>query len=104
LIKGWQICGMETLEMHVVEEKDCPLHGTFPGPRVLQNQLDHLLERQIYETEYSLLGRLQELMVKKKRPDWVAIFLTLVIMLHVFERDTWRLMYWILHPEEVNFL
>jgi hypothetical protein len=70
-MKGWQICGMETLGMHVVEEKNSPLHGTVPVPRVLQNQLDHLLECQIYETEYSLLGRLQKAMVKKERPDWV---------------------------------
>ena len=90
--------------MPVVEEKNSPLYGTVPVPRVLQNQLDHPLECRIYETEHSLLDRLQKAMLKKERPDWMPIFLALVIILHVFERDTWRLMYWVHHSEEAKLL
>ena len=103
-MKGWQICGTETLDMHVVEEENSPLHGTVPVPRVLQNQLDHLLECYIYQTERHLLDRLEKTIKEKERAEWVATYLTMVVILHVFERDTWRLLYWVHHSEEVQLL
>ncbi|KAH7390030.1 hypothetical protein BKA64DRAFT_756964, partial [Cadophora sp. MPI-SDFR-AT-0126] len=95
LMKGWEISGGdEFLGMTIVNEPSSLLHNTIPAPRVLQNQLDHLLERQIFETEHKLLKELQKLIRRHDRGQWVVVFLALVIVLHILERDTWRLMYW----------
>lgn len=105
LMKGWSITGGdELLGMSVVNEPASLLHDTIPAPKVLQNQLDHLLERQIFETESSLLKELQRLIRRRDRGQWIVVFLSLVIVLHVLERDTWRLMYWVHHKAEVSRL
>jgi len=61
LMKGWEIYGHERLGMKIVDRIESPLHGSVPAPRVLQNQLDHLLEYEIVETERCLLKRMQRL-------------------------------------------
>jgi hypothetical protein len=50
-MKGWEICGYERLGMDIVGRLESPLYGSIPVPRVLQNQLDHLLEAEIAKTE-----------------------------------------------------
>lgn len=90
--------------MDVVNDIHSPLHGTVPVPRVLQNQLDHLLEMQIADIESELFLRLQKTMRLRKRADWVSIFLAVILILHVIERDIWRLLYWLRHHEEVRFM
>lgn len=103
LMKGWEISGGdEFLGMTIVNEPSSLLHNTIPAPRVLQNQLDHLLERQIFETEHKLLKELQKLIRRHDRGQWVVVFLALVIVLHILERDTWRLMYWVHHKAEAS--
>jgi len=102
LMKGWQICGHEYLGMDIVDNIESPLHGTIPVSRVLQNQLDHLLELEIVQTERLLLKNLQKAMRLSDRSSWIIIFLGIAIMLHAMERDTWRLLYWVHHQEEVS--
>ncbi|KAH7317367.1 hypothetical protein BKA65DRAFT_113121 [Rhexocercosporidium sp. MPI-PUGE-AT-0058] len=68
LMKGWEISGGdEFLGITIVNEPSSLLHNTIPAPRVLQNQLDHLLERQIFETEHKLLKELQKLIRRHDR-------------------------------------
>jgi hypothetical protein len=101
-MKGWQICGEETLEMREVTQARSPLYGTVPVPRVLQNQLDHELEQYIVLCERLFLRDLQGLIKRRDRHNWLVIVLALTLMLNVLERDIWRLLYWIRHPAEVS--
>ena len=101
-MKGWEICGHERLGMKIVDRIESPLHGSIPAPRVIQNQLDHLLEYEIMETERHLLKNLQKVIKASDRKSWVATFLATAIILHVMERDAWRLLYWVHHQEQVR--
>ncbi len=102
LMKGWEICGHERLGMGIVDRWESPLYGSIPVPRVLQNQLDHLLEAEVVKTEQHLLKTLQKVIRASNRSAWVIIFLAIAIILHVMERDTWRLLYWVNHQEQVS--
>ncbi len=101
LMKGWEICGHEHLGMDIVGRLESPLYGSIPVPRVLQNQLDHLLEAEIVKTERYLLKNLQKVIRASNRSAWVITFLGIAIILHVMERDAWRLLYWV-NQEQVS--
>ncbi|GIZ48183.1 hypothetical protein CKM354_001125600 [Cercospora kikuchii] len=100
LMKGWQISGPEHLGMERNNDTRCPLFGTIPAPRVLQNQLDHMLEEYIASIEQQVLKTLSKAMLSR-RCEYAAIFAAALILLHVMERDIWRLQYWILNPKVV---
>ena len=95
LMKGWEICGHERLGMDIVGRLESPLYGSIPVPRVLQNQFDHLIEAEIVKTERYLLKNLQRVIRASNRSAWVITFLGIAIILHVMERDAWRLLYWV---------
>lgn len=57
-MKGWEIYSYERLGMDIISRMESPLYGSIPVPRVLQNQLDHLLEAEIVKTERYLLKNL----------------------------------------------
>jgi hypothetical protein len=101
-MKGWEVCGHERLGMKTVDRIESSLHGSVPAPHVLQNQLDHLLEYEIVETERHLLKNLQKIIKASDRKSWVATFLATAIILHVMERDAWRLLYWVHHQDQVR--
>lgn len=84
--RGWKICSHERLRMKVVDRMESPLHGSIPASRVLQNQLDHLLESEIVETERHLLMNVQKVIQASGRTSWVATFLATTILLHVKEQ------------------
>lgn len=102
LMKGWEIARTEVLGMSVVEDPNCPLYGTIPAPRVLQNQLDRAIESYIMLTEKQLLRAIQRRMRAEKAQVWEPLCAAIALVLHVLERDTWRLMYWTTHREEVS--
>ena len=102
LMRGWEIAGKELLGMAMIDDIYCPLHGSVPAPRVLQNQLDRNLELYIIAKENQLLKTIQFALMKKHVYCWNSISLAVIVMLHVLERDSWRLMYWRKHGEEVS--
>lgn len=77
-----------------------PQANHIPLPKVLANQLDHLLERRIWQLEKQLLSELQKRVFARKRYEWLKIFFTLVVLMNALERDTWRLWYWKYHSED----
>ena len=77
--------------MPLVTDPRCPLVGTVPAPRVVQNQLDRNLENYMALCEHLLLPRLQRAMRYEREHRWIAVFVTVVIILHTRERDLWRL-------------
>lgn len=102
-MKGWEIAGDETLGMSVVSDDDCPLHGSVPAPRVLQNQLDRRLECYIVEKERELLAAVQRAFREGGSEQRDMTSLAVMVVLHVLERDTWRLVYWTNRCGEVSF-
>ena len=72
-------------------------HSYTPPPRVLADQLDHLLERRIWQLEKQILAELQKRIFARKRHDWLKIFLTTTVLLNALERDSWRLYDWIIN-------
>lgn len=92
--------GDETLRMTPISNPTSPLHGKTPLPRVLSNQLDHLLERRIWQAERHLLSELQRRILSRKRDEWLRIYLSLTLLLNALERDTWRLYYWYFHAHD----
>jgi hypothetical protein len=101
-MKGWSITGEDTLGMCVVEDMECPLNGSIPAPRVLQNQLDRNLESYIVAKEQDLLQAVQRGLRKSRSVGWNVICAAVIFIVHVLERDTWRLMYWRKRREEVS--
>ncbi|EMC98434.1 hypothetical protein BAUCODRAFT_426020 [Baudoinia panamericana UAMH 10762] len=102
LIQGWEMSGPEMLGMTVMKNPRSPLLGSVTAPRILQNQLDSLLELYITQCERALLEGLEQSMKKRQRSDWIPIFLAITILLHALERDTWRLLYWLKHEPAAN--
>jgi len=72
-------------------------------PRVLANQIDHLIERRIWQLEKQILPELQKRIFARKREDWLKIFFVMVILMNALERDSWRLYYWIFHVRDGGY-
>lgn len=97
LVKGWQAAvGFP------VATPDSPLVNTVPAPRVLQHQLDRILELYICQLERQLLPMLQTAMVARVATQRMDAFFATLVLLNTLERDTWRLTYWTKHVAEVS--
>ncbi|OBR02558.1 hypothetical protein CH63R_13784 [Colletotrichum higginsianum IMI 349063] len=82
LMKGWQ-----TLRStRVLNMCHMPCHNPGPTPRVLQNQLDQMLEEYIVTQERVLLNRFHEAIFKKKISSTLYVLLTIVLLLKVVEK------------------
>ncbi|KAH8153801.1 uncharacterized protein LAJ45_01568 [Morchella importuna] len=90
----------DSLGISPISSLTTPLAGQTPMPRVLANQLDHLIERRIWQLEKQILCELQKRIFGRKREDWLRIFLTLVVLMNALERDSWRLYYWVFHMDD----
>lgn len=88
------------LGVHPIPSPSSPQAGQAPLPRALSNQIDHLLERRIWQLEKQILSELQKRIFGRKREDWLKIFFTMVVLMNALERDSWRLYYWIFHMED----
>lgn len=103
-MKGWSLVIPGSLNTWTVEELGSTLYGTAPAPRVLQNQLDQVLEEYCAEKEFECLKLLHKAMYKKRRKDWAVVFAVSMLLLHLRERDLWRLLYWTLGNDGVWIL
>jgi hypothetical protein len=95
LMKGW-----EDDRAAVVTDRESPYFQRKPAPRVVQNELDAMLEKYVWKLELQLLSNLQKAM--KRGANRAEIFSTVLVLLATVERDMWRLMYWTRHKEEVR--
>lgn len=91
--------GSDTLDIPPIMGNTA-LNGQTPLPRVLSNQLDHLIERRIWQLEKQILSELQKRIFARKKADWLKIFFTLIVLMNALERDSWRLYYWMFHSED----
>jgi hypothetical protein len=101
-MQGWKLTLPGSLDMSPVVDPESFLYGITPAPRVVQNQLDRRLERYCAEKEAEYLKALQNSMLRKRRLEWTTIFTSSVIVLHIRERDIWRLLYWTLDTNNVR--
>lgn len=94
LMRGW-----ETLDGCTVSDTCSPYYGKRPAPRVMQNQLDAIIEGYMATCETALLAKLEDSF--KRAEQWPEVYATLMILMLILEKDIWRLMFWTRHPEEV---
>lgn len=97
LVQGWEVEGAP-----LVADLDSPFLGKAPAPRVLHNELDLKLETYIQKLELGLLNQVQKSLELQLPGDPLELLVATYIMLSAIERDTWRLLYWIRHKEEVR--
>ena len=90
----WKFSGDETLGMNAVEDRDSAWYGIKPVPRMIQNQLGHLLELNIIELDSKILRGVQALMEKRERRMWAIVTLAVFFLLHTRELDAGRNIFW----------
>ena len=99
---GWQFTGEENLGMAPVTDRLSAWYGTVSVPRMVQNQLDHLLELKMIELDGKILKAVQQLLYKRSRPTWIIGTLAVFILLHVRELDAGRNIYWRRYKDSVG--
>ena len=63
-------------------------------PRMIQNQLGHLLELNMIDLDRKTLKGVQALMEKRERRMWVVVTLAVFLLLHTREVDAGRNIFW----------
>lgn len=91
---SWQFSGNEILEMATIEDRDSAWYGVRPVPRMIQNQLGHLLELNMISLDRKILKGVQALMEKRERRTWVVVTLAVFLLLHIRELDAGRNIFW----------
>ena len=90
----WQFAGDESLGMATIEDRDSAWYGIKPVPRMIQNQLGHLLELNLIKLDKKTLKDLQALMEKRERRMWAVVTLAVFLLLHTRELDAGRNIFW----------
>ena len=99
--KRWQFCDGESLGMATVEDRDSPWYGIKPIPRMIQNQLGHLLELNMIDLDKKILRGVQALIEKRERHTWPVVTLTVVLVLYIREVDAGRNVFWSRYTDTV---
>lgn len=90
----WRFSGDESLGMVIVEERKSAWCGIKPVPRMIQNQLGHLLELNMIELDRKILKGIQDEMRKGHRRVWIDVTLAAFLLLHIRELDAGRNIFW----------
>ena len=91
----WKFPGDETLGMAAVEDRDSAWYGIKPVPRMIQNQLIHVLELNMIELDSKNLPGVQALMEKRERRMWAVVTLAVfLLLLYTRELDAGRSIFW----------
>ncbi|ORY01909.1 hypothetical protein BCR34DRAFT_574570 [Clohesyomyces aquaticus] len=103
LRRHWTFVGPETLGMEPITNPNSAFYGVSPIPRMIQNQLGHLLELHIIELDKEILKLIAKTLRLKRRTDWAALTLTLTILLHTRELDIGRNLFWSRYGDPAGF-
>lgn len=83
------------LGMGVIGKEDSPkLAGVTPLPRLLNQQLDSIIEKRASELEHQFLSELQTMIVRRQPNEWFGMYLAMFVYLSAMEKDTWSLETW----------
>lgn len=93
--KPWRIVGQDKFGMGQIINESSKCHGIFPLPRLLNQQLDSIIEHRIEELEKDALKDLQEMALKQQDgAESYVLYLAIFVYLCGLERDTWCLEAW----------
>jgi hypothetical protein len=90
----WQFADKETLGMTAIYEPESCWHGFTPVPRMIQNQLGHLVEMHMAALDEKILFSLRKMGNKNDRREWMIQIIAIAILLHTREVDIGRNIYW----------
>ncbi|KAL2284395.1 hypothetical protein FJTKL_08824 [Diaporthe vaccinii] len=93
LQRGWRL-RQPALGMSSIQDESSAWHGAMPAPRMVQNQLGHLLELRMVELDAEILRALHKLIAKRHILNWLEVTLAIFLLLHVRELDAARIIYW----------
>jgi hypothetical protein len=63
-------------------------------PRMVKNQLNHLLELKMIELDEKILKALDTMISKRDRETWPVYYCTIFLLLHIRELDAGRILDW----------
>lgn len=97
----WVLSGDESLGMAAVEDRDSAWYGLKPVPRMIQNQLGHLLELNLIALDRKILRVVQGMIEKGERRMWIVVTLAVFLLLHIRELDAGRNILWTRYEDPV---
>lgn len=100
IIIGCQFSGLETLGMAVVDDPLSAWCGHIPVPRMVKNQVNHLLELRMVELDRKITDALSRL--PRDRRLWIVGTLAVFLLLHIRELDAGRNIYWARYKDSVR--
>ena len=77
-----------------VDDENSAWHMLVPVPRIIQNQLNHMLEEYMMDQDRRVLSEVQKLFRSGRRQDAVLATLAVILLLQIREIDEGRNMYW----------
>jgi hypothetical protein len=80
--------------MAIVEDTHSAWCGIIPVPRMIQNQLGHLLELHMIRLDEEILKHVHKLLHERKRTSWVVTTLAVFCLLLIRELDAGRIIFW----------
>ncbi|KAF9729828.1 hypothetical protein PMIN01_11761 [Paraphaeosphaeria minitans] len=101
LRRAWNFAGNETLGMDTIEQEGSAWRGIRPVPRMIQNQLGHLLELHMITLDKKILKGIQAML--RDRKQWAVTTIALAILLHTRELDIGRNLYWSRYADPAGF-
>ncbi|KAK4119953.1 hypothetical protein N657DRAFT_580811 [Parathielavia appendiculata] len=101
IVIGCQFSGLETLGMAVVDNPVSAWYGHIPVPRMVKNQVNHLLELRMIELDREITGALSRL--SRDRRQWIVGTLAVFLLLHIRELDAGRIIYWARYKDSAGF-
>ena len=93
IANGWHFAGSDTLGMSTIQDRTSAWYGLTPVPRMVTNQLNHLLELEMIRLDRKILKSVHELLEKPHRRKWLFGTLAVFLLLHVRELDAGRNIY-----------
>lgn len=97
----WQFTGDESLGMATVEERNSAWYGTKPVPRMITNQLCHILELNMIKLDRKISKGIQDQIEKRQRRIWIVVILATFLLLHIRELDAGRIIFWSRYVDSV---
>jgi hypothetical protein len=86
-----RVCGEETLGMSSIDDPSCPWHAKIPIPPAMCVQLEIILYcKFLAPLKKNILAQLQKLIFANKKENWLAIYLSIFVLLHSCALTTQR--------------
>lgn len=88
--------------MSEIRRAGTDIDGLVPVPRLVNQQLDSLLEARMALLEEELLAELQLRVPRRIASEWFGIYLAIYVYFASIERDSWSLKTWEIDSQSVK--